>query len=89
MVFPGGTVGFFTIIAFSAHARDTGDEGLILGLGKEPWSRKWQLTSVFLPGEFQRQRSQSGYRPWGPKESDMTERLSTHASTLGRAFCFS
>ena len=73
MVFPGGTVGFFTIIAFSAHARDTGDEGLILGLGKEPWSRKWQLTSVFLPGEFQRQRSLEGYSPWDRKELDKTE----------------
>ena len=62
---------------------------MILGLGKKPWSRKWQLTSVFLPGEFQRQRSLVGYSPWDPKESDMTELLSTHAPTLGRAFCFS
>ena len=24
-----------------------------------------------------------GHNPWGHKESDMTERLSTHACTLG------
>ena len=30
---------------------------------------------VFLPGEFHGQRSLAGYRPWGRKESDMTEQL--------------
>ena len=34
-------------------------------------------TSVFLPGEFHRQRSMVGYSPWGCKELDMTEQL-TH-----------
>ena len=29
--------------------------------------------SVFLPGEFQGQRSIAGYSPWGHKESDRTE----------------
>ena len=28
---------------------------------KIPWRRKWQPTSVFLPGEFLEQRSLSGY----------------------------
>ena len=42
-------------------------------VGKIPWSRKWQPTSVFLPGEFHGQRSLGGYSPWGCKESDMTE----------------
>ena len=27
-----------------------GDAGSIPGLGRFPWSRKWQLTPVFLPG---------------------------------------
>ena len=36
--------------------------------GKIPWSRKWQLTPVFLPGKFHRQSSSVGYSPWGPKE---------------------
>ena len=44
---------------------------------KIPWSRKWQPTPVFLPGEFHVQRSLAGYSPWGPKESDTTERI-TH-----------
>ena len=40
--------------------------------------RKWQLTPVFLPGKSHRQRSLAGYSPWAHKESDTTERLSTH-----------
>ena len=47
-------------------------------VGKIPWSRKWQLTPVFLPGKFQGQRSLADYSPWGDKESDMTDWLSTH-----------
>ena len=31
-----------------------------------------------MPGEYQGQRSLAGYRPWGPKESDMIEQLNTH-----------
>jgi len=53
-------------------------------LGFHPWVEKiplrseWLSTPIFLPGEFHRQRSRSlvGYRPWGLKESDKTERLS-------------
>ena len=44
---------------------------------KIPWMRAWQPTPVFLPGESYRQRSLEGSSPWGYKESDMTERLST------------
>ena len=43
----------------------------------ETWSRKWQLTLVFLPEIFHGQKSLAGYRPWGHKVSDMTEQLST------------
>ena len=43
-------------------------------VGKIPWRRKWQLTSVFLPGESHGQRSLVGYSPWGRKESDTTEK---------------
>ena len=39
------------------------------------WRRKWQPTPVFLPGEFQGQRSLVAYGPWGHKESDTTEWL--------------
>ena len=34
---------------------------------------------VFLPGGSHGQRSLEGYSPWGHKESDMTDMLSTHA----------
>ena len=46
-------------------------------VGKSPWRRKWQLTPVFLPGEFHGQGSLVGLSPWGHKESDTTEWL-TH-----------
>ena len=41
-----------------------------------PWTREWQPTPVFLPGESHEQRSLVGY---SHKESDMTKRL-THAT---------
>ena len=47
---------------------------------KIPWRRKWQPTPVFLPGKSLGQRRLVGYSPWGRKESDMTEQLSTHAA---------
>ena len=46
-------------------------------VGKIPWSREWQPTPVFLPGESHGRRSLVGYSPGGFKESDTTERLST------------
>ena len=36
-------------------------------------STSWNLTPVFLPGEFHGERSLVGYSPWGHKEPDMTE----------------
>ena len=42
---------------------------------KIPWRRAWLPTPVFLPGEFQGQRSLVGYSPWGCKESEMTKWL--------------
>ena len=44
-------------------------------VGNIPWRRKWQPIPVFLPGEFNEQRSLVSYSPWGCKESDMTEQL--------------
>ena len=41
------------------------------------WSRKWQPTPGFFPGESHGQRSLAGYSPWGQTELDMTEQLST------------
>ena len=54
-----------------ANAGDARDAGSI------PWSRKWQPTPVFLPIKSNGQRSLAGYSPWGSKESDTTEQLST------------
>ena len=47
-------------------------------VGNITWRRKWQPTQVFLPGKFHGQRNFTGCRPWGCKESDMTEWLSLH-----------
>ena len=32
---------------------------------KIPWRKKWKLTPVFLPRKSHRQRSLTGYSPWG------------------------
>ena len=49
---------------------------------EEPLEEGMATRSVFLPGEFHRQRrSLVGYSPWIQKELDMTERLThTHPS---------
>ena len=58
-------------------ACNAGDLGLILGLGRSPWSRKWQPTPVFLPGKFHEQKTLVGYSSWGHGESDTTEHTHT------------
>ena len=45
-------------------------QGFDSWVGKIPWRREWQPTPVFLPGEFQGQRSLAGYSPRGLKESE-------------------
>ena len=62
--FPGGSDG-------KESACNAGEPGLITG--KIPWRSK--PTPGFLPGEFHRQGSLAGYRPWGHKELNMTELL--------------
>ena len=52
------------------------------------WRRKWQLILVFLPGKSHGQRNLSVYRPWGLKESDMTEWLDTHTIYYHKFPCF-
>ena len=46
-------------------------------VGKTPWRRERLLTPVFSPGEPHGQRSLAGYSPWGPKDLDVTEWLTT------------
>ena len=45
---------------------------------KIPWRRVWQLTPVFLPGEFHRQRS---LVHWVAKSQTRLKQLSNHACT--------
>ena len=52
-----------------------------LGL-EDPWKRKWQPTSVFLPGKSHEQRSLAGYGPWAPKELDTTYRLNNSSNAI-------
>ena len=61
----------------ACSAGATGDSGSIPGLGRSPWSRKWQPTPVLLPGESYGQKILVGYSPRGHKESDTTERVRT------------
>ena len=79
---PGSTDG-------KESACNVGDVGSIPGLGRPPWRRAWQPTPVFLSGESQGQRSLVGYSPWGHKESDAAEQLSTaqHSTVSSKAFC--
>ena len=65
--FPGGSDG--------KESTQCRRPGFVPWVRKIPWRREWQPTPVFLPGEFQGQRSLVGYSPWGHKESDTTERL--------------
>ena len=58
MGFPGGSVD-------KESACNVGDPGLIPQPGKIPWRREWQPTSVFLPGEFDRQEEPGGLQSMG------------------------
>ena len=66
--FPAGAV----VKNLPANAGDSRDTVLIPVLGKIPWKRQWQPTTIFLPREFHGQRTLAGYSPWGCKESDTT-----------------
>ena len=61
--FPGGAIG-----------KDPSKRGgMDPWVGRISWRRAWQPTPVSLLAESHAQRSQTGYTPWGLKESDMTE----------------
>ena len=59
-------------------ACNVGDPGSIPGLGS--YRRKWQPTPVFLPGKSYGLKSRAAHSPWGCKESDMSEKASTHTT---------
>ena len=64
----------------AANARDTRKTGSI------PWSERspggGNGNPVSLPGQSHGQRSLAGYSPWGHRESDTTERLSTDDNSM-------
>ena len=65
----------------SADTGDTGDMGLIPGSGRSPKRKKWQPTSVFLPGKSCGQGSLEGYSPWSHKKSDIVAKQPQHVLT--------
>ena len=67
-----------------------GGSGLIPGLGRVPWWRKWQPTPVFLLGESCRQKSLRCCSPWGCKrvghDLETEQQLSQTAGRMS-SFC--
>ena len=74
MNFPGGSDG-------KEFACSAGDLGLIPGLGRSPGGGHGNPFQYFYLENPHGQRSLEGYSPWGCKESDMTEQLSTAQHT--------
>ena len=66
--FPGGSDG-------KAVCLQCGRPGFNPWVGKISWRRKWQPSSVLLPGKSHGRRNLVGYSPWGHKELTTTERL--------------
>ena len=60
-----------------ASACSAGDLGLIPGLGRSRGGGHGNLLQYSCLKNPQEQKSLAGYSPWGHKELDMTERLST------------
>ena len=58
-------------------ACSVGDLGLIPGSGRSPGRGHGNPLQYSCLENSHRQRSLAGYSPWGQKESDMTEQLST------------
>ena len=72
-----------------ANEEDTGDAGVVPELARSPRvgtgnPLQYSCHSNILARKFQEQRSLVG--PWGHKESDMTELLSTHDKQLTEVF---
>ena len=56
-------------------------------VGKIPLRKTRQPTSVFLLGDAHGQRSLAGCSPWGRRESDMIEQLSTQKQIKLQPYC--
>ena len=68
--FPGSSAG-------KESACNAGDLGSIPGLGKFPGGGHGNPLLYFCPENPHGQSCLGGYSPWGGRESDTTERLST------------
>ena len=68
------------------NTRDARDMGSIPGSGRYPGEGNDIL--VFLPGKSHGQRSLVGYSPWGRKESNTIEQLSTAQHSRDQKLCF-
>ena len=73
--FPGGSDGKET-------ACNAGDLGSIPGLGRSPGGGHGNPLQYSCLENPHGQRSLEGYSPWGCKESDPTERLSTRVGQM-------
>ena len=82
MGFPGGSDG-------KKSACNVGDPGLIPGLGRSLRGGNGNPLQHSCRENPHGQKSLVGYRPWGHKESDTTERLSTQHSTCTDYIFFS
>ena len=82
---------FFIIAFFGSQVKNLLEmqETRVWSLGwEDPLEKGMVTTPVFLPGKFLAQRSLAGYNTCNHKESDMTERLSTHIQPLQRSWAF-
>ena len=70
-------LGFPGVSGSKESACSVGDLGLISGLGRSPGGGHGSPLQVLAWRIPCGPRSLVGYSPWGPKESDRTERLST------------
>ena len=70
------------VLMSPANAGDIRDVGSIPGLGRSTGGGKGNLLQHSCLENPHGQRSLVGYTPWGRKESDTTEQLSTRANWL-------
>jgi len=68
----------------TCNAGDTGDSGLVPGLGRSLGGGYGNPQYSCLGSPMDRETWWATYSPWGPKELDTTERLSTHTQRMVR-----
>ena len=73
---------FITITILNKNVPQENDSNIIIITVMLPtnWRKEWQSTPVPLPGESHGQRSLAGYGLWDCRESDTTERLTSHTT---------